>query len=105
MQIGTRASLRPDDAGGVVPPPHPAAQGDPGCAAGPLTTGELVTTVSADRHVLMQHLGVLREADLVIVEPRVGAGSITSMRSRSSGSTNVGPGERPRAARDSGGLT
>lgn len=38
--------------------------------AGPLATGELVSALSADRHVLMQHLGVLRDADLVIVEAR-----------------------------------
>lgn len=38
--------------------------------AGPLSTGDLVSALAADRHVLMQHLGVLREADLVIVEPR-----------------------------------
>ncbi len=37
---------------------------------GPLTTGELVVALAADRHVLMQHLGVLRDAELVIVEPR-----------------------------------
>ncbi|MFC5289023.1 ArsR/SmtB family transcription factor [Actinokineospora guangxiensis] len=38
--------------------------------AGPRTTGELVAELEADRHVLMQHLGVLRAADLVVVEPR-----------------------------------
>ena len=37
---------------------------------GPQTTGELVASLDTDRHVLMQHLGVLREADLVLVEPR-----------------------------------
>ena len=37
---------------------------------GPRTTGELVDGLGADRHVLMQHLGVLRDAHLVIVEPR-----------------------------------
>lgn len=37
---------------------------------GPLATGELVAALSADRHVLMQHLRVLREAELVIVEAR-----------------------------------
>ena len=35
---------------------------------GPRTTGELVDELEADRHVVMQHLGVLREADLVLVE-------------------------------------
>jgi DNA-binding transcriptional ArsR family regulator len=37
---------------------------------GPRTTGELVKALETGRHVVMQHLGVLREADLVIVEPR-----------------------------------
>jgi DNA-binding transcriptional ArsR family regulator len=37
---------------------------------GPRTTGEVVDAVGLDRHVVMQHLVVLREADLVIVEPR-----------------------------------
>lgn len=34
---------------------------------GQRTTGELVTALGQDRHVVMQHLNVLREADLVIV--------------------------------------
>ncbi|MCS7476598.1 ArsR/SmtB family transcription factor [Umezawaea endophytica] len=38
--------------------------------AGPRTTGELVEALESDRHVVMQHLGVLREADLVLVEPK-----------------------------------
>lgn len=38
--------------------------------AGPRTTGELVDELETGRHVVMQHLGVLREADLVLVEPR-----------------------------------
>lgn len=37
---------------------------------GPRTTGELVDELETGRHVVMQHLGVLREADLVLVEPR-----------------------------------
>jgi DNA-binding transcriptional ArsR family regulator len=37
---------------------------------GPRTTGELVEELKTSRHVVMQHLGVLREADLVLVEPR-----------------------------------
>ncbi|WP_433270248.1 ArsR/SmtB family transcription factor [Actinosynnema sp. CS-041913] len=37
--------------------------------AGPRTTGELVEALEMSRHVVMQHLGVLREADLVLVEP------------------------------------
>lgn len=36
--------------------------------AGPLTTGELVETMGADRHQLMAHLQVLRAAGLVLVE-------------------------------------
>lgn len=34
------------------------------------TTGGLVDELGTSRHVVMQHLGVLREADLVLVEPR-----------------------------------
>ena len=37
---------------------------------GPGTTGEVVEAVDLGRHVVVQHLAVLREADLVIVEPR-----------------------------------
>jgi DNA-binding transcriptional ArsR family regulator len=37
---------------------------------GPRTTGELVEALESDRHVVMQHLAVLRKADLVVVEPR-----------------------------------
>jgi DNA-binding transcriptional ArsR family regulator len=37
---------------------------------GPRTTGELVAAVGLGRHVVLQHLAVLRAADLVIVEPR-----------------------------------
>lgn len=33
------------------------------------TTGEVVDELGTSRHVVMQHLGVLREADLVLVEP------------------------------------
>jgi len=39
-------------------------------ADGPSTTGDVVTTLDADRHVVMQHLKILRDADLVRVEPR-----------------------------------
>ena len=35
---------------------------------GPRTTSELVEALETSRHVVMQHLGVLREADLVLVE-------------------------------------
>lgn len=35
---------------------------------GQRTTGELVTALGQDRHVVIQHLNVLREADLVIVQ-------------------------------------
>lgn len=37
---------------------------------GPRTTGELEEALGLGRHVVVQHLAVLREADLVIVEPR-----------------------------------
>jgi DNA-binding transcriptional ArsR family regulator len=37
---------------------------------GPRTTGELVAVLGLDRHVLMQHLAVLRGAELVHVEAR-----------------------------------
>jgi DNA-binding transcriptional ArsR family regulator len=38
---------------------------------GPRTTGEVVDALGqAGRHVVVQHLAVLREADLVRVEPR-----------------------------------
>lgn len=37
---------------------------------GPRTTGEIVEALGRDRHVVVQHLAVLREADLVLVEPR-----------------------------------
>ena len=37
---------------------------------GPSTTGAVVTALHTDRHVVMQHLKVLRDADLVRVEPR-----------------------------------
>lgn len=39
-------------------------------SAGPAGTGEIVRAVEADRHVVMAHLRVLREVDLVRVEPR-----------------------------------
>lgn len=32
----------------------------------PCTTGDLVTALAVDRHVVMAHLAVLREADLVL---------------------------------------
>ncbi len=35
---------------------------------GPRTSGELVESVGASRHVALQHLAVLRGVDLVIVE-------------------------------------
>ena len=34
----------------------------------PQTTGELVAALEIDRHVVMAHLGVLREANLVLAE-------------------------------------
>lgn len=37
---------------------------------GPAGTGAIVTAVDADRHVVMAHLRVLREVDLVRVQPR-----------------------------------
>jgi DNA-binding transcriptional ArsR family regulator len=37
---------------------------------GPRTTGELVDALGLDRHVLMQHLAVLRAAELVRVVAR-----------------------------------
>lgn len=37
---------------------------------GPLTTGELVDALGESRHAVMQHLAVLRDADLVLVEPQ-----------------------------------
>jgi DNA-binding transcriptional ArsR family regulator len=37
---------------------------------GPRTTGELVEALGQGRHLVLQHLGVLRDADLVLVEPR-----------------------------------
>jgi DNA-binding transcriptional ArsR family regulator len=36
---------------------------------GPLGTGELVAAVGGERHAVMQHLSVLREAELVTVRP------------------------------------
>lgn len=36
----------------------------------PLTTGDLVSGLTMDRHVVMAHLAVLREADLVVTEKR-----------------------------------
>lgn len=36
----------------------------------PCTTGDLVTALGMDRHVVMAHLTVLREADLVLTEKR-----------------------------------
>jgi DNA-binding transcriptional ArsR family regulator len=35
---------------------------------GPRTTGELVEALDAGRHQVLQHLAVLREADLVLVD-------------------------------------
>lgn len=37
---------------------------------GPKSTGELVDTLGESRHVVIQHLAVLRDADLVLVEPQ-----------------------------------
>jgi DNA-binding transcriptional ArsR family regulator len=37
---------------------------------GPRTTGELTTALGLDRHVVMQHLSVLRDAELVHTEAR-----------------------------------
>ncbi|HET9144281.1 metalloregulator ArsR/SmtB family transcription factor [Actinophytocola sp.] len=37
---------------------------------GPRGTGDLATVLGVDRHVLMQHLAVLRDAGLVRVESR-----------------------------------
>lgn len=37
---------------------------------GPRTTGEVVDVLGLGRHAVVQHLGVLRDADLVIVEAR-----------------------------------
>ncbi|MEU6155467.1 ArsR family transcriptional regulator [Actinosynnema sp. NPDC047251] len=37
---------------------------------GPRTTGEVVKALTVDRHVVVQHLRVLRDAELVLVEPR-----------------------------------
>ncbi|HEX2036390.1 MAG TPA: metalloregulator ArsR/SmtB family transcription factor [Chloroflexota bacterium] len=37
---------------------------------GPRTTGEIVAALGLGRHVVVQHLAVLRQADLVLVEPR-----------------------------------
>jgi DNA-binding transcriptional ArsR family regulator len=39
-------------------------------ADGPSTTGAVVAALESDRHVVIQHLRVLRDADLVRVEPR-----------------------------------
>ena len=36
----------------------------------PLTTGDLVSGLTMDRHVVMAHLAVLRAADLVVTEKR-----------------------------------
>lgn len=36
----------------------------------PSTTGDLVTALGLDRHVVMAHLAVLREADLVLTQKR-----------------------------------
>jgi DNA-binding transcriptional ArsR family regulator len=36
---------------------------------GPLGTGDLVAAVGGERHAVMQHLSVLREAELVTVRP------------------------------------
>lgn len=38
--------------------------------AGPRTTGALVAALGENRHTVLQHLAVLRDADLVIVEPQ-----------------------------------
>lgn len=37
---------------------------------GPRTTGDLVTALDMDRHVVMAHLTVLRAVDLVLTEKR-----------------------------------
>src|SRR5688500_13608228 len=37
---------------------------------GPRTTGEIVDALGQGRHIVVQHLAVLREADLVLVEPQ-----------------------------------
>lgn len=37
---------------------------------GPKSTGELVDALGEGRHVVIQHLAVLRDADLVLVEPQ-----------------------------------
>jgi DNA-binding transcriptional ArsR family regulator len=37
---------------------------------GPRSTGELVSALGGERHAVLQHLSVLREADLVTVQPR-----------------------------------
>jgi DNA-binding transcriptional ArsR family regulator len=37
---------------------------------GPAGTGAIVAALGADRHVVMQHLRVLRKVDLIRVEPR-----------------------------------
>jgi len=39
-------------------------------AEGSTTTGAIVNALEDDRHVVMQHLKVLRDCDLVRVEPR-----------------------------------
>ena len=39
-------------------------------STGPSTTGQVVAALDGDRHVVMQHLKILRDADLVHVEPR-----------------------------------
>jgi DNA-binding transcriptional ArsR family regulator len=36
---------------------------------GPRGTGELVAAIGGERHAVLQHLGVLREAELVTVRP------------------------------------
>lgn len=36
----------------------------------PSTTGELVTRLAMDRHLVMAHLSVLRDANLVLTEKR-----------------------------------
>lgn len=37
---------------------------------GPRTTGEIVDALGSGRHLVVQHLAVLRETGLVVVEPR-----------------------------------
>ena len=37
---------------------------------GAASTGEVVAALGQDRHVVLQHLGVLRQAELVITEPQ-----------------------------------